>query len=54
MKLQIELPDALIDSLLEACLDCSTVEDPVTPEQFASECVESVLASRRLEAMCQS
>lgn len=51
--LTIRLPNALYRELLAAA--ALTAEDdadlPPAPEQFASECVESILASRRLERM---
>jgi hypothetical protein len=53
--LTIRLPDALYEELILAA--ARTVKQDETemgapaPEQFAAECVESILASRRLEKM---
>jgi hypothetical protein len=53
--LTIRLPDALYDELIIAAADTVELDETdmgqPAPEQFASECVESILASRRLERM---
>lgn len=50
---RISLSQPMYEELRQAAREASTkgeVTDPVcTPEQFAAECVESILASRRLE-----
>lgn len=50
---RISLSQPMYEELRQAAREASTkgeVTDPIcTPEQFAAECVESILASRRLE-----
>lgn len=52
---QIALSEPMYEELRQAARDASAkgdATDPVcTPEQFAAECVESILASRRLERL---
>jgi hypothetical protein len=50
--LTIRLADELYDELIVAAADTVELDEADTqpaPEEFASQCVESVLASRRLE-----
>ena len=52
--LTIRLPEELYRELLAAAAKTHTPGEhgePPKPEQFAAECVESVLASRRLDRM---
>lgn len=52
---RIALSEPMYEELRQAAREASTKgegTDPVcTPEQFATECVESILASRRLERL---
>lgn len=52
-RLTIQLRDALYDELIVAAADTVELDETdlpqPAPEQFAAECVESILASRRLE-----
>jgi hypothetical protein len=54
-RLTIQLADALYDELIVAAADTVELDETdlaqPAPEQFAAECVESILASRRLERM---
>lgn len=46
----IQLADALYAELCDAARDCAAGDtDRITPEKFAEQCVESVLASRRMK-----
>ena len=48
----IRLPDALYQELERAAREASKMDEPgfyCSPEDFAKECVEAVLAERRLE-----
>jgi len=49
--LGIRLTDELYDELVIAAADCAELDERemCSPEEFAKECIESVLASRRLE-----
>jgi hypothetical protein len=52
--LTIHLADGLYDELVIAAADSVELDEPdaqPSPEDFASQCVESVLASRRLPRM---
>ncbi len=49
IKVTITLSPALYSELVEAATNCSSDEDAVTPEEFATEAVEVQLASRRLD-----
>jgi hypothetical protein len=55
--IRIKLSQPMMDELYRAAQeashgrDCGEDGGPITPEDFATECVESILASRRLEAM---
>lgn len=54
MKLiQIKLPDRLYEELVIAHLDSAELDEDLTgtPEDYARECIESVLATRRLAAI---
>jgi len=48
-RITVTLCDALYLELLEAARECSDGESVLTPEMFAQQSVESVLASRRLK-----
>jgi hypothetical protein len=51
-RLTIQLRDALYDELIVAAADTVELDETLrqpAPEEFAAECVESILASRRLE-----
>ena len=54
-RLTIHIADALYDELVIAAADTVELDEidmgQPAPEQFAAECVESILASRRLERM---
>jgi hypothetical protein len=53
-RLTIHLADALYDELVIAAADTVEVDEldaQPAPEEFASQCVESILASRRLQRM---
>ena len=43
LTFSLKLPDALYRQLITACEECRC-----SPKQFAAECLESVLASRRM------
>jgi len=49
LDLSLDLPDPLYQELLEAAFECR-----VSPKIFAAECVESVIATRRLPAVKES
>jgi hypothetical protein len=51
--LTIKLPPALYEELHLAAADCGELDEHevCSPEDFARECIESVLASRRLERL---
>jgi hypothetical protein len=50
-RLTITLHNAMYDELVIAAADSCEVDEehPPSPEVYAAQCVESVLASRRLE-----
>lgn len=53
-RLTIRLADALYGELVIAAADTVELDEDFTqpaPEEFASQCVESILASRRLRRM---
>jgi len=53
-RLTIHLRDALYNELIVAAADTVELDEtdaPPAPEEFASQCVESILATRRLERM---
>ena len=49
--LRIPLREAMYLELIDAAAECYQRDERTdcTPEQFATECIESALASRRLE-----
>ncbi len=47
---RVSLNETLYRALVEQADECSEAE-VVTPEMFATQCVESVLASRRLRQL---
>jgi hypothetical protein len=51
MTLHVVISPELASELKTACLDCSDKRSYITPSQFAIQCVESVLAQRRLDRM---
>lgn len=52
--LHLALPHELFLELIDAAASSyRRDEPPVTPEEFAKECIESVLASRRLDRICE-
>lgn len=56
--LTIRLSRPMFEELQRAALQASEgrdpkLEEPITPEFFAAECVEAILASRRLEAVAR-
>jgi len=53
-RLTIALQDELYQELIRESVIASKIDEPgqrLRPEDFARECVESVLASRRLDRM---
>jgi hypothetical protein len=53
VKVTISLRDELFNELVRASREASA-DLTFSPQQFAAECVESILASRRLPRMAQS
>lgn len=51
MTLQVVISPELASELKTACRDCTDRGSYITPSQFAIQCVESVLAQRRLDRM---
>ena len=51
-NLQIQLHDEMFLELIDAAAGVYQVDErTVTPEEFAAECVESALATRRLDRL---
>jgi hypothetical protein len=57
MKISFDISEELAQSLLEECAICRTsIEEQserITPNDFAKDCLESELASRRLAQLPQ-
>lgn len=52
--LHLVLPRELFLELVDAAASSYHADEtPCTPEEFAKECIESVLASRRLDRICE-
>jgi hypothetical protein len=52
MTLHVVISPELASELKSACADCCTDRGSyISPSQFATQCVESVLAQRRLDRM---
>lgn len=52
-RLEIKLPERLYEELMIATANSAELDEPLTmtPEDYARECVESVLATRRLASI---
>jgi hypothetical protein len=51
MKITYQLDAELSKELEMFVAECSDVEDPITPNVFAKQCLENELAERRLSRM---